>query len=1060
MLKQGVFVDKSGEAHTLYVQETKGFYRLDIVKPGANYHVDVEAVEFSVVKKRKTLTFGNLGLYEDFRELQNMSTFIHAPINKESYWKDGKFYTVSIQEQIDVSYASKCTHCNGKVEVISVQYGNRTYTLYMIAEYNNVSLDPINVMQYAEDVISLTDTIDVDTPYYPLRILRAKFNLSHLEKRDDVVADSIKIARERLHAIDVAEKEYIGFDTETTGLRVDMLDDDKMVGVVLACNENQSTYFPFRHSEIDNLPLSFLKEIMDVVIKHQDILIMHNGKFDRKVMKKEGYDVRCKWDSLVLSYLVNPVMEKGVHMLKNLMFEYNGLKYLELEDIFVSKQLINFGILPVDIVRLYACPDASNTIAIFKYLYDKLPKYSRNIYEVECDLAHVKADQEYYGLRVDVDSYLKNYDNCEYILDILIRAFRQLTRIDGNINSPAVISDLMYYKMKCPVLVRTKKTGKASTGALAIKKLAKIKMDKESNVADDIVDKFGTVIVKATDLNVAKYPALVILEKYRVYNKLRNSFYARFERTMKSERIFFWINQNGASSGRQSSPMHQLPPELKGTIIADSDTHVMWDIDYSQMELRMIAYLAGEKDLITSFHDPDNDIHRVIGSLITGKEMWEISASERKIGKTRNFGVVYLISEYGLAKQLFGAGAERDKSQLMAAKQSLDDFYNKFKRIRKYVKNNADLVKRDGFITTKFGRDRYFKEIFNPELSSGEKASIIRKANNTPVQGSAADYLKIAETNFDSYIRAKGWDKIREDGLPFVRLALSIHDEVLLMADKSIPYEEILLMIRTCMEIPVKDAPPFFCCPSKVQSWEEHDDDSVVMPVRLRDKLIAEYVKTGVSVLNEENYLGIIHQYRNELLFAYMESLIKEHGSNFSDYIRHPTLTHELLARYELQKGSDMSHEEHIKYAAKMYVEGKEIDKGEMKEVKILSDDFFESLEALVNFDNNGDIIYEIDEEQEDVYDSVTQEDANFIYTMTSGEIIKVWELGDAMCIDVNGLDLAHVNEIIQELWKYREDAGFFKVLLYFNQSIIDAKFRVENIPKEAISKLIISKAG
>ena len=104
---------------------------------------------------------------------------------------------------------------------------------------------------------------------------------------------------------------------------------------------------------------------------------------------------------------------------------------------------------------------------------------------------------------------------------------------------------------------------------------------------------------------------------------------------------------------------------------------------------------------------------------------------------------------------------------------------------------------RQGRITTFFGRTKYFKEILDPEITSRKKASLIRQANNLPVQGTAADYLKLAETNFDAYIRNKGWDKLMDNGFPRVRVALSIHDEVLLMADRSIPYEEIILMIRT-----------------------------------------------------------------------------------------------------------------------------------------------------------------------------------------------------------------------------------------------------------------------
>ena len=260
---------------------------------------------------------------------------------------------------------------------------------------------------------------------------------------------------------------------------------------------------------------------------------------------------------------------------------------------------------------------------------------------------------------------MKNLENCDYTMNMLLQAFRAITGVDGNINSTEVLSNLIFGKMSCPVLVRTK-TGKPSTGAASIKKLASIKLEGERKncIEGDLCDLNGRPVVKAKDLNNAKYPALVILEKYRVYNKLRTAFYSRFERTKRSGRVFFWVNQNGATSGRQSSPMHQLPPELKDIILSDSPEHDMWDPDYSQIELRMIAFLAGEKELIELCKDPENDIHRAIGSLISNKEMWQISSEERKVGKRRNFGVVYMISAYGLAAQIAGAGYSKKDVEL------------------------------------------------------------------------------------------------------------------------------------------------------------------------------------------------------------------------------------------------------------------------------------------------------------------------------------------------------------------------------------------------------------
>jgi DNA polymerase I-like protein with 3'-5' exonuclease and polymerase domains len=1054
MFKQGIFVDRYGDTHSVFVIEDKNYYRFDITRKDAKFQIDTGAVEFSLIRRKQTHVYGNQALYDDFNELFNLSNSVRCKFEQSSEWNNGKYVTKHLKTKEDMNFMEETLYANGSLESQTVQCGNRLAAVFTVSEYGGIRMDPVNFDEYVEKQLGEITNADLTSPYYPLNMLEAKFDLTHLDDKDMCVADTLDVARKRLAAYDNAGDVFRGFDTETTGLDVDLYGNDKLVGIVLSWNESEATYYPFRHAKIDNLPMEFLDELVTVLIRHQAVTIAHNKKFDRKVMLKEGYDIRVKHDTLDLSFLVNPVIGKGLHALKSLMFDMDGHKYLELDDIFTSDKLIDFSVLPKDLVRVYVCPDGFNLIRLFKHLWTKLPKYTRNLYDVEADLTDIKADQEYYGLRVDVPKFLENMDNCNYVLAMLEKAVRQLTRIDGNINSSFVLSDLLYNKMGCPVLERTK-TGKPSTGMGVIKKLAKAEASEEKHMTSDMVDKFGKVIIKASDLNKSKYPALVVLEQYRVYMKLHTAFYSRFERTVKHGRIFFWINQNGAASGRQSSPMHQLPPELKEIIISDSDDHEMWDPDYSQVELRMIAYLAGETDLIEMCKDPENDIHRVIGALITGLEMWEISSEMRKRDKTRNFGVVYLISKYGLANQMFGAGSSRKKECLEIAEQSLNDFYNRFKRIRKYIANNANIVKQDGFVTTRFGRNRYFREIFDPDIPSKRKASLIRQANNTPVQGSSADYLKIAEVNFDVYIRSKGWNVHMQNGLPRVRIALSIHDEIILMVDKTIPYEEIMLMIRSCMEIPVEGAPPFFCSPAKVDNWEQHDDDSVVVPVKLRDKLIEDYTATGISKINKDNYDTVLNDYREGLLNDYMQNLINEYGNDpdrVAEAVRHPTLTHSLLARYRPPK--HMEHKEHIRYAVGMYINNTGAVEQVRKEVEHKTE-IFPELEELVNFNEKGDVIYDTwDEETED--SGSWFDDEQFIEKMTGeSESVKVWELGDALCVDTSELEPDEINAVLSEMWKYRDDKGFYKVYILYADTLRDTGFMVEDLPKSDIAKMI-----
>lgn len=1129
MLKQGVFNDKHGTTHWVYVVEEPKFYRIDIVREGSVFMTDISGVEYSMFRKRKTLEYGDRELYDEYQSLVSTACTLKADTETQSGWEDGAYIVTSTKSREDLGFMYTSTLKNGVLYEETIVSGQSSISIGVVDDIYGVNLEPLNISSYTEVFIPTSISDSTSTVYYSIDELKRRYDISHIDLKDCVVADTLEVARERLARWRESESDIKGFDTETTGLDINLYGSDKLVGIILAEDEDTSTYYPFRHEYLDNLPLEFLDELMQVVISQQDRLVAQNKGFDREVMLVEGYDLRIKYCTLRLAMILNPSVIAD-HSLKGMIFELNGKTYLELSNIFLPGVPIDFSVLPKEIVKYYACPDGYNVITLWKSLWKKLPTFQRALVEMECQLADLIADQEFYGMRVNVKKYEANYRNCNYIVDTLLKAFQTLTHVYGNINSTAVLSNLMYNVMKCKVLLRTK-TGKPSTSAAAIKKLAAIQRSGDDNFnISDIKDLFGNVIIKGSTLAKAKYPALVILDKYRMYNKLKTAFYSRFERTMKTGRVFFWVNQNGAESGRQSSPMHQLPPEMKDLMLSDADDRDLWGPDYSQIELRMIAYLAGEPELIEMCKDPDNDIHRIIGALISNKEMWEITNSMRSVGKRRNFGVVYDISKFGLAAQMYGPGYTTEQSDF--CQSQIDDFFIRFKHIRRFMSDNKEFVQRHGYMSTRWlNRRRYFKEIFDPSISSRLKASLVRQANNLPVQGTAADYLKLALVNMYEYTRKKGWyEKIGE--FSKVRIMLSIHDEILISAHESIPKEEIIEMIRDSMELPVQDAPPFFVSPARMLDWGGHNDDSLPIPVKYRDKLIDDYHKTGVSVFKEStyrikltpeqvdlfsksvnvkntvneyidkieweylsgdytteiseegryegfqvylesgntiykdsNYRYLMNSYRESELRNYMDDLIKKYGTNpdvVGNKVRHPTLTHSLLAQYseELKhvQDLDLSHEEQIVYATKCYIEGiktvtiEEHDEDE----KDIAEEY--DLTALCHFDKDGNLIVEEDdvllledeEEYSDDYMSATP--------VSDGVIHRVMELGDRISIDVNNVDAPLVDDIIREVWKSKDDNGFYKVNLIYGGQLIDAKFRVENIDIDALNEFVLRK--
>lgn len=1063
MLKHGLFITPRGSSYNFYEVETTGFYRFDLVDEGASFHVDVDAVIYSTTRKKKNWEYGERKLYDEYASIMNQATTMRGETKMEAYWENGQFIQKSVKEDKAINFQLTTTTINGILDsytlvlkgyVISIQVLNKSY---------DVKVDPMNFSEYSEIKLQSKNDLNITTPYYPLDILRGRYNLEHIFKENYSVVETTEELESVLKLYRESPCPMRVFDTETTGLDINLYGSDKMVGIILGWSKHDAAYIPYRMKYIKNMPLSTLKEVVDTVNSKADINIAHNKKFDIQVMLSEGYRVRLRWCTLVFSCIIDPVVKvKGRHELKTLVFHILHLKYLELNEIFLNSSLIDFSVLDKMLTKIYACPDGTNPMYLFEDLMSKLSEDNKILLEYECVLADMIADQEYYGMRVDVKEYMRGYENCTYILETLLKAFSILTASTGNINSIPTLRDIIYNKMHCKVLSRTK-TGEPSVSSAAIRKLAYIQASEPNPITQDIVDLDGDVVLSAKQLSTSKYPALLILDVYKKYAKLKTAYYSRFERTMKTGRVFFWVNQNGTESGRMSSPMHQLPSKFKDYMLSDTDDHAFWGPDYSQVELRMLAYLAGQKDLISMCEDARNDIHRVIGSQITGKEMWQITPEERSAGKRRNFGAVYLISGYGLAGQIHGPGYTYE--QVLQCEKSLNDLFTRYPRINMFILNNKKTVVEKGYAETAlFHRRRPFPELFDPDITKKKKASLIRQANNHPVQGTAADMLKIGLVNIWKYIHAKGWDEIMDNGFPRVRCMLSIHDEVLLSCDKTIPCEEIIQMITECMEIRIKGAPPFFIQPAFLLNWGGHSDDARAMPIPLRDSLIENYKKTGKSVITYDNYMNVLDDFRDGELEGYMADLIEQYGPDYTEvgkHVKHPSLTFELLDRFSKKiDKSDLSHEEKIIEATRLYMSGEVVEEQDEEKVKsktAFRELLFEEVTNMVQFDKDGNAVFDEDDDEEEysVWD-----DEDYILNNRELKESRVWQIGDAIMVDMGNLIATDANKVIQHVWKHKDEDGFFRVLFLYDGKTLIPGIHVESMDVEELSDTIIEMEG
>lgn len=1109
MMKSGLFM-MNEEPYQVFEIESKGYYRLDICKIEAQFHIEPDKIIFSMYKRKKTHMYGDREIYKQYVQLKEKLIFANLPSISKSEWDNGRFKLIQLRGGDDKSFFMDKHFSNGKPTDENYVDGVNVISLKIDPDMEFNTL-PINSKEYKAVEID-GETTKSNTPYVPLSVLAAKFNLEWIDEREYFVVKTIEQAREVLEEC-VKSKFLVGFDYETDGLENNLYTRANIVGVVLSPQRNYSYYIPFGMRKFENVPWEFLHEIEEAFQKiHMESAftdddnvalpieaghrgaVAHNAKFENKVTKAWGLNIPIRHDSFILSYIINPNKFKGTHGLKGLEYERSGLKFLELEDIFQDKSTIDFSVLDEELTRVYACPDADNACGVFEDLWAKLPAHQRAIYELEAQLVEIKSDQEYWGIRISEETFLKNYKVARSAASLLLKIIQAMLRTEANINSTQVLQHFLYDKMKAPVVLRTSK-GKPSTSAKALTKLSSIPREEPSNlVKEDIKDDAGNILLKAKDLNNAKYPVVLVLEKYRELNKQITAFYNRIIRDSKGDlkrlvdedfngvvegfqtRYFFWISQYGAESGRQSSPIHQLPKVIKKGVLADSDDHYLADTDYMQVELRLIFSLAGETKLIELCKDPNNDMHRSIACLVQNKEMWEISAEERQRDKARNFGVVYLISGMGLALQKYGAGAT--KEQIDECTRSIADFYEGAKRVSLYIKKNREKVLRDKQISTLFNRPRYFPELADPDLPRDRKESLIRQANNLPVQGLAADIMKRAEVNMDIYIKQKGWDKLvdtPQGKFPLVRSMLTAHDELLASCHKSIPVEEIMLMKRKCMEIAIEGFAPLFAGTSIIDNWEEGKASKYEVPVDLRNKMINDYLRTGKSALDmtkspKLEMLRITNEYRENNLREYMEGLIAQHGEDpdvVAQYVRDGALTHELIDRFpqddedKKERGS-ITHLEQIVYSTHKYFEYREQDtfnnpiKGE--EIEFVNhieegsgEDIFEEIvglqESLVTFDDEGEIIVEEGEELEDDMDGFYFDDEiEFIKQQTSGERLNVWMTYNVIVLDINELSMENADKVIAKVWENRDPDGFYSVQIHYNGELLKLDFKIETI--------------
>jgi DNA polymerase I len=534
------------------------------------------------------------------------------------------------------------------------------------------------------------------------------------------------------------------FDTETTSLNAQLAE---LVGISLAVNPHEACYIPVGHSymgaptQLDrDLVLNALKPLLQDPSRAK---VGQHVKYDMNVMAHYGIELcGIAYDTMLESYVLDSVATR--HDLDSLALRYLGHSTIRFEDVAGkgAKQL-TFDQVALEQAMPYACEDADITLRLHQTLSAKLaptPALESVLRDIEMPLVPVLAQIERRGTLVDAQLLgVQSRELGEKMIALEARA-HELAGQQFNLGSPKQLGSILYEKQGIPVISKTA-TGQPSTAESVLAELAE-----------------------------QGYELPQVLMEYRTVSKLKSTYTDRLPEQInpRTGRIHTSYHQAVTATGRLSSsdPNLQNIPirsaegrRIRQAFIAPPGYRIM-AADYSQIELRIMAHLAQDEGLLDAFRH-DLDVHRATAAEVFGVALEEVTGDQRRSAKAINFGLIYGMSAFGLAKQI---GVDRKEAQ-----EYIDRYFARYPGVLAYMERTRAQANEQGFVETLFGRRLYLPEIRsrNQALRKGAE----RTAINAPMQGTAADIIKRAMLTVDAWLKASGLD---------ARVIMQVHDELVL----------------------------------------------------------------------------------------------------------------------------------------------------------------------------------------------------------------------------------------------------------------------------------------
>ena len=572
-------------------------------------------------------------------------------------------------------------------------------------------------------------------------------------------------------------------DTETSSLDTMTAD---LIGMSLACNEGEGCHIPISHSYEGmpkQAPLNIINKTLGLAItKNQKKLVGQNLKFDLPMFNRHGIRVEeFLGDTMLMSYVLNSTGTRhGLDRMAQHYLNYEPMKYEEVVGS-ASKQ-INFAQVEIQAATFYAAEDADITLRLFNHLNKKLedqPKLINLLQSIEYPMLQSLIKVETNGAKIDEKMLSKYSDELAIKIEELSRASFEMAGEEFNMDSPKQLVEILYNKLDLPVLKKTPK-GQPSTNEGTLQRLAE-----QFDLPKIIIEYRGLAKLKST------YTDSLINIQHPITKRIHTSY-----------------QQAVTSTGRLSStePNLQNIPiktaegrKIREAFIPEKG-NVLISADYSQIELRIMAHLSGDKNLTYAFNN-NIDVHSSTASEVFNIPLEEVTAEHRRSAKAINFGLIYGMSAFGLTRQL---GIPRHEAQAY-----LDTYFERYTGVKQYMDSTKELAKKNLFVETILGRKLHVASINDSNGLRRQAAE--RAAINAPLQGSAADIIKKAMVDVDRWIG---------DDNPNIKLIMQVHDELIFEANKDFANDAIGHIVKL-MESTIELNIPLIVDANKGKNWNE-----------------------------------------------------------------------------------------------------------------------------------------------------------------------------------------------------------------------------------------------